>query len=72
MPNRSKEVFLITKVKNTVPWMNVISDLYGKKIIGTFNEKEWQKTNQKELRIEKVIKVKGDKLKVKWKCYDNS
>ena len=31
-----------------------------------------QKTNQKELRIEKVIKRKGDKLYVKWKGYDNS
>ena len=31
-----------------------------------------QKTNQKEFRIEKVIKRKGDKLYVKWKGYDNS
>ena len=30
-----------------------------------------QKTNQKEFRIEKVIK-KSDKLYVKWKDYDNS
>ena len=30
-----------------------------------------QKTNQKEFRIEKVIKKKGDKLYVKWKGYDN-
>ena len=31
-----------------------------------------QKTNQKEFRIEKVIKRKGDKLYVKWKGYNNS
>ena len=31
-----------------------------------------QKANQKEFRIEKVIKKKGDKLFVKWKGYDNS
>ena len=31
-----------------------------------------QKTNQKEFRIEKVLKRKGDKLYVKWKGYDNS
>ena len=31
-----------------------------------------QKTSQKEFRIEKVIKRKGDKLYVKWKDYDNS
>ena len=35
-------------------------------------EHELQKTNQKEFRIEKVIKGKGDKLYVKWKGYDNS
>ena len=33
---------------------------------------ELLKTNQKEFRIEKVIKRKGDKLHVKWKRYDNS
>ena len=26
----------------------------------------------KQLRIEKVIKSKGDKHHIKWKCYDNS
>ena len=41
-------------------------------IIGTFYEKELQKTNQKEFRIEKVLKKKGDKLYVEWKGYDNS
>ena len=72
MPNWSEEVFLIKKVKNTVPWTYVINDLNGEEIIGTFYEKELQKTNQKEFRIEKVIKRKGDKLYVKWKGYDNS
>ena len=71
-PNQSEEVFVIKKVRNTVPWTYVINDLNGKEIIGTFYEKELQKTNQKEFRIEKVIKRKGDKLYVKWKGYDNS
>ena len=44
----------------------------GEEIIRTFYEKELQKTNQQELRIEKVIKRKGDTLYVKWKGYDNS
>ena len=35
-------------------------------------EKEMQKTNQKEFRIEKVIKKKCEKLYVKWKRYDDS
>ena len=71
-PNWSEEVFVIKKVKNTVPWTYVINDLNGEEIIGTFYEKELQKTNQQEFRIEKVIKKKGDKLYVKWKGYDNS
>ena len=72
MPNWSEEVFIISKIKNTVPWTYIINDLNGEEIIGTFYEKELQKTNQKEFRIEKVLKKKGDKLYVKWKGYDNS
>ena len=55
-PNWSEEVFVIKKIKN---------------IVGTFYENELQKTNQKEFRIEKVIKRKGDKSYVKWKGYNN-
>ena len=39
---------------------------------GSFYEKELQKTNQEQFRIEKVIKRKGDKPYVKWKGYDDS
>ena len=53
-------------------WTYVISDLNGEEIAGSFYEKESQKTNQKELRIEKVIKRKGNKFYVKWKEYNNS
>ena len=45
---------------------------WSKEITGTFYEKELQKIDQQEFRIEKVIKKKGDKLYVKWKGYDNS
>ena len=72
MPNWSEGVFVIKKVKNTVPWTYVVNDLNDEKIIGTFCEKELQSTNQQKFRIEKVIKRKGDKLHVKWKGYDNS
>ena len=51
MPNWSDEVFIISKIKNTVPWTYVTNDLNGEQIIGTFYEKELQKTNQKEFRI---------------------
>ena len=71
-PNWSEEIFVIKKIKNTVPWTYVINDLNGEEITGTFYEKELQKIDQQEFRIEKVIKKKGDKLCVKWKGYDNS
>ena len=70
--NWSEEVFIITKIKDTVLWTYAISDLNGKPITRTFYEKELQKTNQKEFRIDKVIKRKCDKFNVKWKGYDNS
>ena len=58
---------MIKKVNNTVPWSYVIGDLKGEEIDGTFHKKELQETNQKEFRVEKVIKRKGDKPYVKWK-----
>ena len=63
VPNWSEEVFLIKKLK---------SDLKGKEIVGTFYEKELQKTNRKEFRVEKVIKRKDNKLYVKWEGYNSS
>ena len=65
IPNWSEEVFVVNKIKNTVPWTYVINDLNGEEIIGTFYEKELQKTNQNEFRIKKVNKRKGGKLYVK-------
>ena len=72
MPNWSEKIFVISKIKNTVPLTYVLNDLKGEEIIGTFYENELQSTKQNEFRIEKVIKKKGDKLYVKWKGYDNS
>ena len=43
-------------------------DLNGEEIVGTFYEKELQKTNQEEFKIE----TKRNKLYVKWNGYDNS
>ena len=37
---------MIKKIKNTMLWTCVISDLKGEEIVGTFYEKELQKTNQ--------------------------
>ena len=56
---------MIKKVKNTMPWTYVIKDFKGGEIVGTFYQKVLQKANQKEFRIEKVIKRKDNKLYVK-------
>ena len=70
-PNGSEEIFVVSKIENTVPWTYVIKDLNDGEIIGTFYGNRLQKTNKK-IRIEKVIKRKCDKLYAKWKGCDNS
>ena len=50
----------------------MISNLNGEKIAESFYEKELEKINQNEYKIEKLIKRKGDKLYLKRKGYDNS
>ena len=62
---------MIKKVENNVLWTYVISDLNGEEILRTFYEKEFQKTNQREFRVGKVIKKKDYKLYVKQKYYNN-
>ena len=54
-----------------MPWTYLTNDLNGEEIVGTFYEKELQKTNQKEFRIENAIKRKNDKLYVKSKGSNN-
>ena len=46
-------------------WTYVNSDLNGEEIVETFYKKDFRKTNQKEFRVEKVIKRKGNQLYVK-------
>ena len=55
-----------------MPWKYVISDLNGEEIVGTFYEKELQKSKLKEFRVEKVLKRKHNKLYLKWRGYDSS
>ena len=45
-------------------WIYVISDLKDEEIFGTFYEKEFRKTNQTGFTVEKVIKIKVDKLTI--------
>ena len=55
----------MTKAKDTVPWAYVVSDLKDEEIVEKFYEKELQKANQKDFRVEKITKRKGNKLYVK-------
>ena len=41
-PNWSEEIFIVKKIKNTVPWTDVINDLNGEEVVGSFHEKELQ------------------------------
>ena len=43
-PNWSKKILSINKINNTVPCTYNIKDLNGEKIIGSFYDKELQKT----------------------------
>ena len=70
--NWSEEGFVVSNIKNTVPWTYAISALNGEPMAGSFYEKELQNTCQEKFRIGKVIKRKVDKLNVKWKGYNNS
>ena len=48
-PNWSEEVFVIKKIRNTVPWTYVIYDLNGEEITGTFYEKNCKRYIYKNL-----------------------
>ena len=54
--NWSEEAFVIKKVKNTVLWTYLISDLKGEEIVGTF----LQKTIEKK-KIKKKVELKKKK-----------
>ena len=49
-------------------WTYTIKDLKGEKVIGTFYEKELKKTNQKEFRIEKILKKRVISCMLNGKC----
>ena len=51
-PNWSDEIFIVKKIKNAVSRTYIISDLNGEEIVGSFYEKELQRTNQKEFKID--------------------
>ena len=50
-PNWSEESFVISKIKNSIPWIYAVNGSNGEEITGTFYEKKLQKTNQNEFII---------------------
>ena len=53
VPIWSEEVFVITKVKNTVPRTYVIRDLIDQEIFGSFTQKNCKKQIKKSLDLKK-------------------
>ena len=43
-PNWSREIFIVNKINDTVPYTYNLKDLNGEEIIGSFYERELQKT----------------------------
>ena len=70
--NCSEEVFVIKKVNKLCQGHMLLMIFMEKNFFERFTKKNCKKTNQKEFRIEKVIKRKDDKLCVKWKGHNNS
>ena len=52
-PNWSEEVFVVSKIKNTVPWTYVINDLNGEEIIETFYERELKRLIKKDVGLKR-------------------
>ena len=52
-PNWSEEIFVIKKVKNTVPWINVIMILMEKKLMERFTKTNYKKQTKKSLELKK-------------------
>ena len=71
-PNWSEEVFVIKKVKILNHGHMLLMTLIDKQLLKIFTKKKLQKTNQRQFRIENVIRKKGNKLYVKWKGYNDS
>ena len=71
-PRWTEEIFTVYSIKYTDPITYKITDLNGEEILGTFYEKELQKSSQEIFRIEKIIKTGKNKVLVKWLNYPES
>jgi len=72
-PNWSTELFIVTKVCQTLPVTYELSDLNGHPIKGGFYNEELQKTNHRDIYlVEKILKTRGNKVLVKWLGFPTS
>ena len=71
IPNWSKKVLVIKKVKKMFCGNKVLVILMVKKMLEYFIKKNCKETSQRHIWIEKVVKNKGNKLYVEWKGCDN-
>ena len=73
MPNWSEEIFIIKKIKSTVPGTYVINDLNGEEIIGIFMKMNCKRLIKKNSKQKKYLRKKViSYIYVTWKGYDNS
>ena len=52
-PNWNEEIFVVKKIRNTVPWTYVISDLDGEEILTVFMKKNCKRLIKKNLEMKK-------------------
>lgn len=70
-PNWLDVIFVIKKIRNTIPFTYAIGDLKGGGILEKFCQKDLQKISLEKLKIKKVIRKKHGSLS-NGKSYDNS
>ena len=58
MPNWSEEAFIVSKIKNTVPWTYVLTIIMAKILLEHFMKKNCKRLNNKNLELKKRLRKK--------------
>ena len=58
MPNWSEEAFIVSKIKNTVPWTYVLTIIMAKILLEHFMKKNCKRLNNKNLEQKKRLRKK--------------
>ena len=67
-----KKFLSLAKLKAQFCGLMLLANWMLKKLLEVFMKRNCKKLVKKNIRIEKIIKWKGDKFYVKWKGFDNS